>query len=50
MEFSTLFNQWFNDDNVIKVATDCYIEQSTQWKIKFTLLELREFFKVEFLT
>lgn len=49
MEFDNLFNEWFVQGNAFKVAPDQYIEQSTQWKVKFTLLELREFFKKEYL-
>ena len=44
------FNDWFNDGNAIKVADDEYVEQTTQWRKKFTLDELKTFFKKEFLS
>jgi hypothetical protein len=43
------FIEWMNDGNVVKTGEDEYIEQTTQWKKKFTLDELKRFYKREFL-
>ena len=40
---------WMNDGNAIKVGEDTYIEQTTQWKKKFTKEELTKFFIKEYL-
>lgn len=42
------FQEWIDDGNVVKVGEDSYIEQTTQWRKKFTLVELKKFFKKEF--
>jgi|TARA_R110000868_G_scaffold74337_8_gene214969 hypothetical protein len=42
------FKKWQEDGNVVKVGADEYVEQSTQWKKRFTLNELKKFFIREF--
>jgi hypothetical protein len=42
------FNVWFNDGNAIR-QKGYYLEQTTQWKKKFTLTELRNFYTKEYL-
>jgi hypothetical protein len=44
-----LFDEWIEDGNVCKIDEDKYIEQTTQWRIEFTLDELRKFYIKEFL-
>ena len=39
---------WMNDGNVEKIGKNTYIEQTTQWKKKFTMSELIEFYIKEF--
>ena len=43
------FNEWFNDGNAVKIGFDKYVEQTTQYKVEFTLEELIKFFKKEYL-
>ena len=41
--------QWWRDDgNVEKIGENAYIEQTTQWRKKFTGVELVRFFLKEF--
>jgi len=40
---------WMNDGNVEKIGEDTYIEQTTQWKKKFTMQELEKFYIKEFI-
>ena len=42
------FKEWMDDGNVEKLGVDVYVEQTTQWKKKFTLTELVEFYIKEF--
>ena len=44
----TGFKEWMQDGNVIKTGVNEFKEQTTQWKCKFTLIELKEFFHREF--
>ena len=39
---------WMNDGNVEKIGENTYIEQTTQWRKKFTAVELVRFFLKEF--
>ena len=39
---------WIDDGNVEKIGEDTYIEHTTQWKKKFTAVELVRFFLKEF--
>ena len=39
---------WIKDGNAVKVGPDTWIEQTTQWKKKFTGKELRKFFIREY--
>jgi len=39
---------WMNDGNVEKIGEDTYIEQTTQWKKEFTMVELEKFYMKEF--
>ena len=39
---------WMDDGNVEKIGKDTYIEQTTQWRKKFTAIELARFFLKEF--
>ena len=39
---------WMNDGNVEKIGEDTYIEQTTQWKKEFTMVELEKFYIKEF--
>ena len=43
-----MFRKWMNDGNVEKIGDDTYIEQTTQWRKKFTMSELIEFYTKEF--
>ena len=45
----TDFDEWVKSDNVYKFAKDLYIEHTTQWNKHFTLAELKEFYKREYL-
>ena len=38
-----------NDGNVEKIGEDTYIEQTTQWKKEFTMVELEKFYIKEFI-
>ena len=40
--------EWMRDGNVERTADNTYIEQTTQWKKKFTLEELIKFYIKEF--
>ena len=40
--------EWMNDGNVEKCGEYHWIEQTTQWRKKFTTTELIEFFHREF--
>ena len=40
--------EWMKDGNVERVGDSTYIEQTTQWKKKFTLEELIKFYIKEF--
>lgn len=42
------FKEWMDDGNVEKIGVDTYIEQTTQWRKKFTLEELIEFYVQEY--
>tara|TARA_R110000796_G_scaffold159195_2_gene275982 strand:- start:67 stop:321 length:255 start_codon:yes stop_codon:yes gene_type:complete len=52
LKLITMYNSeiedWMNDGNVVKVGKDTYIEQTTQWKKKFTKKELIKFYIKEF--
>ena len=39
---------WIADGNVEKIGEDTYVEQTTQWRKKFTMEELMEFYLKEF--
>ena len=39
---------WIEDGNVEQIGEDTFIEQTTQWKKKFTLTELIAFYLKEF--
>lgn len=39
---------WIEDGNVEQVGEDTFIEQTTQWRKKFTLTELVAFYLKEF--
>ena len=40
--------EWMKDGNVERIADNTYIEQTTQWRRKFTLEELIKFYIKEF--
>ncbi len=42
------FKDWMEDGNVEKIGEDTYVEQTTQWRKKFTMLELARFYQKEF--
>lgn len=44
----TDFEKWIYDGNVEQIGNDTYIEQTTQWKKKFTRAELIDFYKREY--
>ena len=46
--YNSEIEDWMNDGNVVKVGKDTYIEQTTQWKKKFTKKELIKFYIKEF--
>ena len=39
---------WIEDGNVEQIGEDTFVEQTTQWKKKFTLTELIAFYLKEF--
>ena len=39
---------WMDDGNVEKIGENTYIEQTTQWRKKFSAVELVRFFLKEF--
>jgi hypothetical protein len=39
---------WMDDGNVEEIGENIYIEQTTQWRKKFTAVELVRFFLKEF--
>jgi hypothetical protein len=39
---------WMDDGNVEKIGENTYIEQTTQWRKRFTAVELVRFFLKEF--
>ncbi len=42
------FKEWMDDGNVEKLGDNVYVEQTTQWKKKFTLTELVAFYIKEY--
>ena len=42
------FKDWMEDGNVEMIGEDTYIEQTTQWRKKFTMSELIRFYLKEF--
>ena len=42
------FKEWMDDGNVEQLGDNVYVEQTTQWKKKFTLVELVAFYLKEF--
>jgi len=42
------FKEWMDDGNVEQLGADVYVEQTTQWKKKFTLVELVAFYIKEY--
>ena len=46
--YSLEFENWLHSDNVVKQSHDVYVEQTTQWKKKFSLSELKQFYIKEF--
>ena len=42
------FKEWMDDGNVEKLGDNVYVEQTTQWKKKFTLVELVAFYIKEY--
>jgi len=42
------FKEWMDDGNVEKIGENSYVEQTTQWRKTFTMLELIEFYIKEF--
>jgi hypothetical protein len=43
-----LMINWIEDGNVEMIGEDTYIEQTTQWRKKFTMSELIRFYLKEF--
>ncbi len=43
------FEAWIEDGNAMEVESGVWVEQSTQYRKKFTLEELKLFFKLEYL-
>ena len=43
------FNQWINDGNAHQLSDGYWVEQTTQYRKKFTSKELKEFYKKEYL-
>jgi len=42
------FKEWMDDGNVEQLGDNVYVEQTTQWKKKFTLVELEMFYIKEY--
>jgi hypothetical protein len=42
------FKEWMDDGNVEKIGENSYVEQTTQWRRTFTMLELIQFYIKEF--
>ena len=42
------FKDWMEDGNVEKIGDNTYIEQTTQWRKKFTMPELIGFYNREY--
>ena len=42
------FKEWMNDGNVEELGNNVYVEQTTQWRKKFTMPELIRFYQKEF--
>jgi len=42
------FKEWMDDGNVEQLGDNVYVEQTTQWKKKFTLVELVAFYLKEY--
>ena len=42
------FKEWMDDGNVEQLGEDTYVEHTTQWRKKFTMAELMEFYLKEF--
>ena len=42
------FKEWMDDGNVEQLGDNVYVEQTTQWKKKFTLVELVAFYIKEY--
>lgn len=49
MEHQKEFDKWVDDGNAVKIGPDTWLEQTTQWKKKFTTEELETFFIKEFI-
>ena len=47
-QFIKEYVEWYRDGNVVKMGEDNYIEQTTQWKKKFTEEELMKFYVKEY--
>ena len=43
------FSKWLNSDNVIFHSNNVYLEQTTQYKKRFTLKEIRLFYINEYM-
>jgi len=43
------FKAWIKDGNATEVEPNVWLEQTTQWRKRFTLNELQKFFKKEYL-
>ena len=41
--------EWMRDGNVERIADNTYIEQTTQWRKKFTMKELEKFYMTDIL-
>ena len=42
------FKEWMDDGNVEQLGDNVYVEQTTQWKKKFTLVDLVAFYIKEY--
>ena len=42
------FKEWMDDGNVEQLGDNVYVEQTTQWRKKFTLVELVAFYIKEY--
>jgi len=40
--------EWIEDGNALKIGPDTWVEQTTQWKRKFTTKELKTFYQKEY--